>query len=48
MFRCDACGDYFYDWDLQLGAVKSITGDPETDNLCVKCNKEESNVVTCM
>lgn len=40
MFKCDACGDVVQESDLIRGAVKSIPDQPETDNLCIGCNKE--------
>jgi hypothetical protein len=44
-FKCDSCGEYIADRDLQNGAVLSIPDQPETDNLCIECNLEETQDV---
>ncbi len=43
MIRCDACGIPIDERDFLNGAVKSIQDQPETDNLCIKCNKENED-----
>lgn len=47
-YKCDACGEYFYNEDLRKGAALSIPDQPETDNLCVKCNSENENNVSLL
>jgi ribosomal 30S subunit maturation factor RimM len=42
MFRCDLCGKKIYRRDFDLGAVKSVHDQPETDTLCIECNKENN------
>ncbi len=43
MFKCDACGKWITENDLLNGAIKSIPDQPETDNLCIECNKDNKH-----
>lgn len=44
MTRCDSCGTLIFESDIARGAVKAIPDQPETDNLCIKCNCEDYHV----
>lgn len=48
MPKCDNCGKLFYLSDVKHGAALAIPDQPETDNLCIKCNKEQIDVAVLL